>query len=185
MFRKFRGTEESMSVPPCPGGSIYTVRSGDTMFLIARRFNIPLDRLIAANPQIADPNRIDVGDKICIPAREVPVRCPDGFLYTVRPGDTLFQLSARFEVSLQALIDANPQLEDPNRLTVGQVLCIPVTPRPPACPGGTIYTVMAGDTIFSIARKFNVSPDAIIAANPQLEDPDRIFAGQKLCIPRR
>jgi spore coat assembly protein SafA len=51
------------------------------------------------------------------------------------------------------------------------------------CPG-EIYTVLAGDTLFLIARRFNITLDELIAANPQITDPALIFPGQLICIPR-
>ena len=61
-----------------------------------------------------------------------------------------------------------------------------VTPAPseptPSPSVGTTYVVQAGDTIFSIARAYGVSPQAIVQANA-LTDPDRIALGQELIIP--
>ncbi len=56
-------------------------------------------------------------------------------LYTIRPGDTLFALSQRFNVSVEAIIRANPGI-DPNNLQIGQVICIPqaMPPTPPMPP---------------------------------------------------
>ena len=45
------------------------------------------------------------------------------------------------------------------------------------------YTVRPGDTLSEIAERFGVSLDALIAANPQITDPDRIFPGQVIVIP--
>jgi LysM repeat protein len=53
--------------PPKPPVKKYVVKKGDTLFLIAKKFGVTLDALIAANPQIVDPNRINVGDVINIP----------------------------------------------------------------------------------------------------------------------
>lgn len=51
------------------------------------------------------------------------------------------------------------------------------------CPAGTTsYTIRAGDTFYAISRRFNVSLDALMAANPGV-DPDRLFIGQIICIP--
>ncbi|HEX2954997.1 MAG TPA: LysM domain-containing protein, partial [Bacillota bacterium] len=63
----------------------------------------------------------------------------------------------------------------------GQRICIPGQ-RPPECPGGFFYTVVPGDTLFSIATRFNTTVNAILQANPGL-DPNRLFAGQRICIP--
>jgi spore coat assembly protein SafA len=100
--------------------------------------------------------------------------------YTVRPGDTLSDIAERFGVSLDALIAANPQISDPDRIFPGQVINIPGHVPPP----GMTYVVQAGDTLSDIAQRFGVSLDALIAANPQISDPDRIFPGEVITIPR-
>ncbi|MCW3489034.1 LysM peptidoglycan-binding domain-containing protein [Dethiobacter alkaliphilus] len=56
-------------------------------------------------------------------------------------------------------------------------------PRPPKKCDGQFYTVRPTDTLFSIARKFSVTVDAILAANPQIVNPNIIFVGQVICIP--
>lgn len=56
-------------------------------------------------------------------------------------------------------------------------------PGPPPKCDGRRYTVRASDTLFSIARSFGVTVQQIIAANPQIENPDIIYAGQEICIP--
>lgn len=58
------------------------------------------------------------------------------------------------------------------------------TPPPPEeCPGRP-YTVRTGDTLLGIARRFQVPMNDILAANPQVWDPNLIFAGQIICVPR-
>lgn len=57
--------------PPRCDGVLYTIQPGDTFFLIARRFGVTLQELIAANPQIPDPARIFPGQVICVPINEV------------------------------------------------------------------------------------------------------------------
>ena len=116
-----------------------------------------------------------------------PPPCPNGFIYTVQPGDTLFLIAQRFGVSLQALIQANPQIPDPNTIFPGQRICVPtgvvVPPPPPACPGGFIYRVQPGDTLFFIAQRFGVTLQALIQANPQIPDPNVLVPGQLICVP--
>ncbi|ABR49806.1 Peptidoglycan-binding LysM [Alkaliphilus metalliredigens QYMF] len=128
--------QPTMPEPPrCPGGTIYTVRPGDSMFRIANQFGISLQALIQANPQVTNPNVIFVGQRICVPTVVVPPPppgpfCPDGTIYVVQRGDTMFNIARRFGVTLQRLIQANPQVADPNVLDVGQQICVPVPDAP-------------------------------------------------------
>lgn len=176
--RLFIGEEICIPTPQPPAcrGTVYTIRAGDTLSSIARRFNTTVNAILRANPGL-DPNRLFIGQQICIPNSQPPV-CP-GFIYTIVLGDTLFTLAARFNTTVQAILQANPDL-DPNMLFVGQRICIPV-PQPPPCQG-FFYTVVAGDTLFSIAARFNTTVQAILQANPGL-DPNRLFIGQQICIP--
>jgi LysM repeat protein len=66
-------TGESILSPPgnCQG-QLYTVRAGDTLFFIARRFNVTVQQIIDVNPQITNPDLIFIGQVICIPTAPVP-----------------------------------------------------------------------------------------------------------------
>ncbi len=164
----------------CPPGTFrYTVQPGDTMFSIAQKFGVSLDALIAANPQIPNPNLIFPGQIVCVPEFTCP---PNTFSYTVQPGDSMFSIAQRFGVSLNALIAANPQITNPNLIFPGQIVCVPRTDG--RCPPGTFaYTVQPGDSMFLIAQRFGVSLNALIAANPQIPNPNLIFPGQIVCVP--
>ncbi|WP_353893069.1 LysM peptidoglycan-binding domain-containing protein [Proteinivorax hydrogeniformans] len=127
----------------------------------------------------------------------VPSQCPPNFQgrYTVQSGDTMFFIAKRFGVSLQALINANPHISNPNLIYPGDVLCVPGPPKPPKppkprvpkkCPPGFRgrYTVQPSDTMFLIAQRFGVSLHALIDANPHITNPDLIFPGDVLCVPK-
>ena len=78
----------SPTVPPAPTPTVYIVRSGDTMSKIAKRFDISIDELIAANKDgIKDPDKISIGDTVIIP---VPVSEDPGggFLGSEPPAST-------------------------------------------------------------------------------------------------
>ncbi|WP_243767239.1 LysM peptidoglycan-binding domain-containing protein [Paenibacillus agricola] len=106
---------------------IHMVKSGDTLFEIAKKYNVDLEKLIASNPQILDPNVIEVGMKVKIPNAPIPVIPPTDYLHkhVVVQGDTLWKLGKAWNVPLQTLITANPQLKNPNILMTGEIVYIP------------------------------------------------------------
>ncbi len=181
--------------PACPEGIIHTVTAGETLFTLANRYGLAIGRVIAANPQLRDPSVLTPGQHICIPTPAVgfppvipaPPPCVGGTIVTVAAGETMAGIARRFGVGLQQMIAANPQVIDPNLLAVGQRLCVPVRPAPPppACPEGTSYVVVPGDTIFSLAQRFGLTVERLVRANPQLVNPNVLVPGQTLCIPPR
>ena len=138
--------------PFCPGGTVYTIRSGDTLSSLASRFNTTVDAIIRVNPGIV-PTNLQVGQQVCIPGSGSGYgpgpgsgsgsghgpgsgygpghgtgpspRCPRGtFSYTIRHGDTYHSLARRFNTSGRAIREVNPGI-DPRNLYVGQNICIP------------------------------------------------------------
>jgi LysM repeat protein len=103
--------------------------------------------------------------------------CP---IHIVQRGENLYRISLRYGTSVQALAAANG-IADPSRIYVGQRLVIPCGSAPPPS-GGHVYTVRHGDTLYSIARHFGVSVQAIVQANG-ITNPNRIYVGQRLIIP--
>jgi len=102
--------------------------------------------------------------------------------YTIVSGDTLFNIAKSFGISLQALYDANPQLNGSDKIFPGQVLSIPG--QAASNPGTTTtYTVVAGDTLYQIAKSFTITLQALCDANLQLQGGDLIIVGQVLNIP--
>lgn len=107
---------------------IHVVKKGDTLYDLAQKYHVELEKLIEMNPQIADPNKIDVGMKVKIPSSPVVVEPPAGTYahkHVVKQGDTLWKLAKAAGVSLEAMIEANPQLKNPNVLLTGEIVYIP------------------------------------------------------------
>ena len=107
------------------------VRSGDTLSAIANRHNVGLSEMIAANPQLRDPNLIRVGQELNLPgpaqapANDEPRVALSGRTYTVRSGDTMSAIAARHGCRLADVINANPQIQNPSQIRAGQVLDLP------------------------------------------------------------
>lgn len=129
------------NTPPPAGssGGSYSVKRGDTVSAIADRFGVSQQAVLAANPQINDPDVIFVGDKLNIPgaSREV----------IVRPGDTLSAIAARNNTTVQALVQAN-NIDNPNLIFPGDRLRIPGTssasPPSPTGPSTGSNTTQPG-----------------------------------------
>jgi LysM repeat protein len=104
----------------------------------------------------------------------VPVGAALAASYTVVPGDSLYKIGQRFNVSVQDLRSANG-LGSSSRIDPGQKLTIPSK--------GNVYTVRRGDTLFKIAQRHGVSVDETMRVNGLRSSV--LHPGQKLVIPSR
>ena len=103
--------------------------------------------------------------------------CPAGQVqYFVKAGDTLYAIARLYGTTVAAIMAANPGIGE--IIYIGQPLCIPTST---ACPG-TMYTIVAGDTLYALARRYGTTVDAIIAANPGI-NPNNLRIGMQICIP--
>lgn len=119
---------------------IYTVRSGDDITALSRRFGIPASRIIADNA-LNYPNKLVVGQHLIIMS--------DSIMHTIEEGQTLYSLSQEFEVPLDDLLAANPDI-NPIALRVGEVVKIPQTksaPRRPAIINGYAYPTITDNAL--------------------------------------
>jgi LysM repeat protein len=110
----------------------------------------------------------------------------------VQSGDTLWAIASRFEVTVQALVEANDLLE-PGRLQAGQELVIPInvgdvvadepSPQPArSLESQRVHTVTAGDTLWSIAQRYGTTVDEIARLN-DLDSNQFLTVDQQLLIP--
>ncbi|MFC7322607.1 LysM peptidoglycan-binding domain-containing protein [Halobacillus campisalis] len=100
--------------------------------------------------------------------------------HTVKAGDTLYSLALKYNTSVSKIAAEN-QLDNVNFLRIGQVLKIPgESTAPPNSPA--TYTVKSGDTLYSIARKYNTTVSEITSVN-QIRNAALIQVGQVLTIP--
>ena len=150
---------------PAPAGGDYTVKRGDTLSAIAQQQGVSLSSLIAANPQISNPNVIHPGQQIHLPGGASGTASS----HTVQRGETLSGIAQQHGVPLSSLIAANPQISNPNVIHPGQQIHLPGSAQP--APAAT-YTVERGDSMAGIAQEHGISLSSLIAANPQVSNPN-------------
>lgn len=171
-----------------PGLKPYRVKQGDNIAMIVQQFRVPLDAIKATNPN-KDLQNLRAGQIICIPQQTQFASCENGEYYVIRSGDTLYQIAQNRGITVDMILKANPNI-NPNRLNVGQIICIPESGKAPGgngvpeAPLGTFqYTVKPGDTLFRIAQRYNTTVSNIMVFNP-ISNPDNISPGQELTIPQ-
>lgn len=198
----------------------YTVQEGDTLTILAERFNRKVESILNANPQLVEATRLVAGQVIFIPPQERgyptisirPICGPPNTLLQVSgrgfvPADELtiqvgpYLTSYQFAGSAQVNPDRSfsttitiPEKAQPKELwiVVAQSGITPslrsfsniftVTPlRNPNDP--SYYVVKAGDTLNEISNRFNRSIAALLDANPQIFNPNQLNIGEKIIIP--
>ena len=146
---------------------MYTVKPGDSLYSIARKYNTTVQDIINLN--YLKNNNLSVGQVIRIPENYFKLdemTMPNYISYTVKPGDTLYSIAANNGVSVDTIISDN--VLPNNSLSVGQVIRIPENyfkPDEMTMPNYISYTVKPGDTLYSIAANNGVSVDTIISDN--------------------
>jgi len=168
-----------------PERSGFTLFASDTPTPTATYTNTPVPPTQTSVPPTETPTPTDTPTITPTPTIEGP------FYYTVQEGDTLTTIAEKFGVSVLRIMEVN-EMENPD-IFVGVPILIPdpnevaptATPIPDNLPRGTKieYRVQPGDSLTSIAIKFNSTEDAILEENEDLDDPNSIFAGQLLIIP--
>lgn len=119
---------------------------------------------------------INKSDVEIISVSSAPIQVPATSTYTVRSGDTLSSIAAKFGTNYQALASLNG-ISNPNLIYVGQVLRV----NGSASTGSVYYTVRAGDNLSAIASRYGTSYQSIASLNG-LANPNLIYAGQTLKI---
>jgi lipoprotein-anchoring transpeptidase ErfK/SrfK len=135
----------------------YIVKAGDTLRKIADRCGTTVSRLMLENPRIKNVDRIYVGQVITIPAQ---VDSPE-------PAE-------QRSVPVTGSVETSEPAGKPDSATAGEA-------------GQTVimdtYRVKPGDSLAKIARQLNSSLEALLLANPEITNPNRIYVNQELLVP--
>ena len=143
---------------------IYIVNSGDTLWEIAARYGTDATQIARLNA-LTSPSQLTAGQSLVLP---VP-----GASHVIEVGETLWSIAQQYGMTVHAIIQANPQLTNPNSLIPGTILYIPPI----------TYTVQSGDTLWNIANRYGTTVQNIANEN-QLDNPNQLYVGMPLVIPR-
>ncbi|MCD7136643.1 LysM peptidoglycan-binding domain-containing protein [Limosilactobacillus balticus] len=177
----------------------YTVKSGDTLSGIAGKFNTTYTQLAQLN-HISNPNVIRVGQVLTLhqtaaqntttsqqeSKQNKQVTTVVNGTYTVKSGDTLSQIAARFNTTTSALASTN-HISNPNLIEVGQQLRINNSASAQkatshySTTNNRSYVVQSGDSLSKIAAYHGLNWRSIAAKN-NIQSPYTIFVGQRLSL---
>lgn len=146
---------KNSNVPSIPSDTnTYTVKSGDNLYSIAKKYNITVDDLKTTNNLSS--NTLSIGQILKIPGTSIDK--PN--THTVSKGESLYSIANKYGTTVNELKSLN-NLSN-NILSIGQVLNLPGTSEENTINS---YTVKSGDTLYSIANKFNLSVSELKALN--------------------
>jgi len=161
---------------------LYYVEPGNTLFAISKMFSVSVEDLAKANPSAKD--GLEIGEEILVPikainkreARKSDIKVEgDQLLHTVQKKETLFSISKDYGVSVNDLMELNP--EAAKRLGTGDVLKIPSAKsslvqgkylEPAKNDSFIVHQVQAGETMYSLAKQYGISQDSLLSVNPDL-----------------
>lgn len=148
----------------------YIVKSGDSLYSIAQKYNTTVDELKKLNNLTS--NLLSIGQSL-----KIPTKSENNYIeYTVKKGDNLYSISRNYGLTQSELMDYNNLTS--NLLSIGQILKIPVSKD--STSQQTTYTVQKGDSLYSIAQKYNTTVDSIKRKNNLTSN--LLSIGQKLII---
>ena len=164
-------------------GYEYTVRRGDSFYLIANRLGIPLRDLLEANSDI-NPARLMVGDVLCIPMEEddapqepAPPESPEVPIVPDLPSPE--ETPPAEEMPEEPFPDSEDNLDAPATMPEGNI-----DEEISVCPEANRYTVHPGETIADVQLRADINRFSLQQANPST-DLDALHAGQMLCVPEK
>ncbi|TYS70927.1 LysM peptidoglycan-binding domain-containing protein [Sutcliffiella horikoshii] len=188
--------------PSQPTSITYTIKSGDSLSMIAKNHQTNIANLLKLNPSITDVNKIYVGQKINVaaPSSQTPGQPvtptpspsqpeqPKTNTYTIKSGDNLSSVASRHGVTLNALLSANPSIKDANRISIGQVINIPGNAA--SNPGADSAWDSKADAIIETGKKYLGAKYLYGASTNRTDAFDcssftvRVFAENGINLPR-
>lgn len=148
--------------------NIYTVKKGDSLWLIANKNGVSVDDIKNANNLTS--NTLQIGQILIIPDKKTSTK---EITYVVKKGDSLWLIANKYDTTVEKIKSANNLIN--NTLQIGQILTIPSSTE------FFTYTVKKGDNLWLIAKNYNTTVDNIKKLNNLTSNTLQI--NQKLILP--
>lgn len=138
--------------------STYIVKKGDSLYSIANKYNTTVDELKRINNLTS--NILSIGQVLKLPSDKVSdiEKKENTISYIVQKGDSLYSIARKYSTTIDKIKDLNNLTT--NLLSIGQVLLIPTDTNLE-----TTYTVQKGDSLYSIAKKYDTAVDRLKQLN--------------------
>lgn len=156
------------------GGTRLRVQPGETLFSLSRRYGVPVDALRSANG-LPEGTALQAGQEVIIPTYSAVATSPNLGVDTTVTGSTGAIRTSRYGAPSPTPRPATL------RTTVATLPQATTSATPQAMPTAGTHVIAAGETLFSIARRYNMTAQQLIAANG-ITDPNRIRIGQRLVV---
>jgi LysM repeat protein len=171
---------------------LHTVKQGETLYSISKAYNVLQRDIVFNNPDAFEGIKMGQELKIPVRAEEAPAGSQlesAQFIYHItEKGQTAYWLTQNYNISREELLRYNPDLEH-SPLQAGQVVTIPKKTNGAAQPskpktGYAMHTVKRKETLFSIAKSYNVDLNEVLEINPEIDaNAPRLKVGQEIKIP--
>lgn len=169
---------------------VHTVKSGDTLYSMSKAYGVSEDAIKECNPTVADGLKLDqtvkipVADNATADAREVKKRKKEFVEHKIRGGETLYSIARDYNISVNTIREDNPGL-NPQSLSIGQSLWVRKSDMGSSSEkeaqaemdayadnlnkatddGFEYYVVKPGETVYSLARRFEITEQEFAANN--------------------
>jgi len=165
----------------------HKIQKGETAYFIAQKYKVSIDEIYKLNPE--SQNGIKDNQIIKIPVHNSQTIIKEqSKTHIVAPKETLFGLSKQYHVSVEAIQNANQEILA-SGLQIGQELIIPqnseyLSKQETAVSSRTKHQVLAKESLFSIARQYNVSVQDLENLNKEILQ-NGLQIGQTIVIPNK
>lgn len=146
--------------------NVYIVKRGDSLYSIATKYNVTVDKIKSLNNLTS--NLLSIGQSLKIPSTT------SENLYIVQKGDSLYSIAGKYDTTVNEIKSLNNLTS--NLLNIGQILKIPSSST-----SSNVYIVQKGDSLYTIANKYNTTVNEIKSLNNLTSN--LLSIGQQLIIP--